>query len=499
MTRLGIEERVVDNNALSRTVQYFRDRGIVLPTFAELADPAQISPSILERLETVDPDEAHPLNLFRVHWYNSRRFSKHARVPPHLVLHESLTGVPAKIVIALGDRFPMIHAHKVLAAYGCLVPRLVTGQFDPTRHRALWPSTGNYCRGGVAISRILGCRGVAILPEGMSRERFAWLERWTLDPNTDIVRTPGKESDVKEIYDTCDALEAKDPANVVFNQFAELSNHLVHRVVTGQALGHIFEYLAEQNPALRLAAFVSATGSAGTIGAGDTLKERFGARIVAVEALECPTLLYNGFGSHNIQGIGDKHIPLIHNVMNTDIVAGVSDSATDALFLLFNDPIGHAYLRDRRGVPEEIIAELRSFGISSICNIIAAIKTARRLNLGPEDAVFTIATDGAPLYESEIPRILGDRFDGDFDAVRASETFGQYILGANSEHLLELSGADRNRIFNLGYFTWVEQRGVSLAEFEARRDLGFWRKLIRLPGIWDNLITELNERVGTLP
>lgn len=495
MTRLGIEERVVDQATLSRTIQYFRARGIVLPTFAELAEPARISSDIIDRLVSVDHDEAHPLNLFRVHWYNSRHYPKHASLPPHLVLPESLTGVPAKIVVALGDRFPMIRAHKVLAAYGCLVPRLVTGQFDPTRHRALWPSTGNYCRGGVAISKILGCRGVAILPEGMSRERFAWLERWTTDPATDIIRTPGKESDVKEIYDTCDALEAKDSANVVFNQFSELANHLAHRVVTGQALGHIFEHLAEKQPRLRMAAFVSATGSAGTIGAGDTLKDRFGAKIVAVEALECPTLLYNGFGSHNIQGIGDKHVPLIHNVMNTDIVVGVSDSATDGLYLLFNDPVGHAYLRDRRGLSAEMLAELRSLGISSICNIVAAIKTARRLNLGPEDAVFTIATDGAPMYDSEIPRILIERFDGDFDELAAAEIFGEHILGASSEHLLELSGVDRNRIFNLGYFTWVEQRGVSLADFEARRNLEFWRKLIRLPAIWDDLITSLNDHV----
>jgi len=495
MTRLGIEERVVDENVLSRTIAHFRARGIVLPTFAQLAEPTRIPPSIVDRLEVVAPDEAHPLNLFRVHWYNAHHFPRPASVPAHVVLPSSLTGVPARIVVAFGDRFPMIHAHKVLAAYACLVPRLVTGQFDPTQHRALWPSTGNYCRGGVAISRILGCRGVAILPEGMSRERFAWLERWTTDPRTDIVKTPGKESDVKEIYDTCDALEKQDAKNVVFNQFAELGNHLVHRLVTGQALAHVFEHLTETNPSLRLAAFVSATGSAGTLGAGDTLKQRYGTRIVAAEALECPTLLYNGFGSHNIQGIGDKHVPLIHNVMSTDIVAGVSDAATDSLYLLFNDPVGHDFLRTRCGIPRDVLLALRSFGLSSICNVIAAIKTARRLGLGPNDAVITVATDGAPMYESEVPRILSERFDGDFDEDAAARAFGQYLLGASAEHLLELSTADRTRIFNLGYFTWVEQRGVSLADFEARRDPAFWTNLERLPTVWDELIGELNRRV----
>ena len=166
------------------------------------------------------------------------------------------------------------------------------------------------------------------------------------------------------------------------------------------------------------------------------------------------------------------------------------------VYLLFNDPVGHAFLRERRGVPEEILAALRSFGLSSICNVVAAIKTARRLGLGPDDVVMTVATDGAPLYESEIPRILGDRFDGDFDECAAASAFGQWILGADGEHLLELQHKDRARIFNLGYFTWVEQRGVSLADFEARREPAFWQGLLRLPSVWDELIGELNARVA---
>ena len=99
-------------------------------------------------------------------------------------------------------------------------PRLVSGRFDPTRQRAVWPSTGNYCRGGVAISKIIGCRGVAVLPAGMSAERFEWLERWVAEPG-DIVRTPGTESNVKEIYDACAEL-ARDPANEIVNQFSGL-------------------------------------------------------------------------------------------------------------------------------------------------------------------------------------------------------------------------------------------------------------------------------------
>ena len=217
-----------------------------------------------------------PLNLFRVHWFNDETRRGRARRPPRSNCPPELTGVPARIVLALGNRFPMIRAHKVLAAYGCLAPRVVTGQFDPTRHRAIWPSTGNYCRGGVAISRILDCRGVAVLPENMSQERFDWLDRWVADP-ADIVRTPGSESNVKEIYDACAALE-RDPANIVFNQFCEFGNYLVHRLCTGAALERVYRCLAAGRPRTRLAAFVSATGSAGTIAAGDHLKATFGAQ-----------------------------------------------------------------------------------------------------------------------------------------------------------------------------------------------------------------------------
>ena len=131
----------------------------------------------------VDKDAADPRNLFRVHWYNDLGGDL-VDVPDHVVLPSALTGVESPIIVVFGDRFPMITAHKVLAAYACLAPRVITGQFDPTRHRAIWPSTGNYARGGVAISRIMGCRGVAVLPAGMSQERFDWLDRWVADPPT---------------------------------------------------------------------------------------------------------------------------------------------------------------------------------------------------------------------------------------------------------------------------------------------------------------------------
>jgi len=498
MARLGLEREVVDRDAVARTVARFREAKVVLPTFAELADPTTLSPGVRAALADVDPDAAHPLNLFRVHWWNDDSRRGLSPVPRYVSLPSSLTGVPAKILVALGNRFPMIAAHKVLAAYGCLVPRLITGQFDPTRHRAIWPSTGNYCRGGVAISRILGCHGVAVLPAGMSRERFDWLERWCLSPAEDIVRTPGTESNVKEIYDECARID-RDPQNIVFNQFCELGNYLVHLNVTGRALARVFEAERARQPGLSLAAFTSATGSAGTLAAGDWLKEQHGARIVAVEATECPTLLYNGHGEHNIQGIGDKHVPFIHNVMNTDLVAGVSDHATDTLYVLFNTEVGQAYLRERRGVPAQTLAELASFGFSGIANVLAAIKTAKLLRLGPDDAIVTVATDGAAMYGTERAKALAKHFPAGFDAVSAGETFARFMLGQSTDDLLELGQRDRERIFNLGYFTWVEQQGVSIADFDARKQQSWWRGLRGHMAAWDQMIGELNARVRQAP
>jgi cysteine synthase len=487
--QLGLVDDIVDVATLSRAVDRFRSHGITLPTFAELADPRRIDPA---RTAAVDPGAPHPGNLFRVHWHNDGS-GRRVDVPDHLVVPRALTGVDAPIVVVFGDRFPMIGAHKVLAAYACLAPRVVSGQFDPTRHRAVWPSTGNYARGGVAISRIMGCRGVAVLPAGMSQERFDWLDRWVADPG-DIIRTAGSESNVKEIYDACHEL-VREPANIVFNQFSELANHLAHVAVTAPALARVFDRLREGTQ-WRLAAFVSATGSAGTIAAGDVLKERYGSRIVAVEALECPTMLENGFGEHNIQGIGDKHIPLIHNVMNTDVICAISDESTDELDVLFNTEAGRTYLAKRRGLDDDTLGALRHLGLSSICNVLAAIKTARLLGLGADDAIVTVATDGGAMYASERVKTLADRWPDGFGELEAAEVFGRHLGHVDSRAMIECTERDRNRIFNLGYYTWVEQQGTPIDVFEARRAPSFWTGLRRYVDVWDALIDDFNGRVA---
>jgi len=485
---------IVDRGVYDRAVRHLRQARVVLPTFAQLSDPRKIPAAVSAQLDQVDPDAAHAANLFRVHWHNDAARRGTAPVPIYLDLPEALTGVKARILVALARHFPMISAHKVLAAYGCLAPRIVTGQFDPERQKAVWPSTGNYCRGGVAISRILDCRGVAILPEGMSRERFDWLQRWVRSPD-DIVRTPGTESNVKEIYDACHAM-ARDPANVILNQFSEFGNYLAHYVCTGPALRAVFEEAQTRDRGLRLSAFVAASGSAGTLGAGDYLKTELGAKIVAVEAVECPTMLYNGYGEHNIQGIGDKHIPFIHNVMNTDVVVGISDRSTDALNLLLNSDIGKRYLAQRQHLDPALVQRLDGLGLSSIANVLAAIKTAKRLGLGSEDAIVTVATDGAAMYGSEREKYAAGHYPGGFAEVDAGEIFGAHLQAVTDDHVIELSHIDRERIFNLGYYTWVEQQGVPLADFDRRRDQRLWRGFQAAVPRWDALIEQFNAEAG---
>jgi cysteine synthase A len=494
---VAMDDVVVDQAARDRSVERFREKGIRLPTFAELRTPDTIEPAIIEGLSSVDRNVPDARNLFRVHWHNDeigRRTGVPVDVPGHIELPKELTGVQARIVLVFGDRFPMITAHKVLAAYGCLAPRVVTGTFDPTVHRAIWPSTGNYARGGVAISRIMDSHGVAVLPAGMSQERFDWLERWTLDPANDIIRTPGTESNVKEIYDACAEL-SQVPGNVVINQFCEFANYLVHRTVTGPALVKVFEHLTADRPG-PLRGFASATGSAGTIAAGDHLKETYGTEIIAAEALECPTMLENGFGEHNIQGIGDKHIPLIHNVQNTDVVTAISDAVTDQVDSLFQTDVGRSFLIDDIGLDLELVDQLRHFGYSSIANMASAIAFAKLRQLGPDDMVITVATDGAGLYDSGRQPIIDRDFGGTFTAADAEQTFARHLSDPSVHTLLDLDEREKRRIFNLGYFTWVEQQNLSVADFEARREQSWWDGLVPTVEAWDGLINDFNDRTG---
>ncbi|HEX7571809.1 MAG TPA: pyridoxal-phosphate dependent enzyme [Bacteroidota bacterium] len=469
-------------DVIKKTAERCHERGIRIPTFAQLRDPAHIPASITSRLEGVGLSDVNPINLFRITWKNDIASGFYGKVNFFEIPRE-ITGVRARIIGLAGKFFPT-GAHKVGAAFGCLVPRLVSGEFDPGRHRAVWPSTGNFCRGGAFDCALLGCTAVAILPEEMSRERFAWLR----EIGAEVIATPGCESNVKEIYDKCWELK-KDPLNVIFNQFEEFGNPIFHYNVTGPAIEEVFEDLGR--PGRQPAAFISATGSAGTIAAGDYLKKRFPAcRTVAREALQCPTLLMNGFGAHRIEGIGDKHVPWVHNVMNTDAVAAIDDEDCMRVLRLFNDPAGEKYLGSL-GIPADVRGMLPLLGISGIGNLLASIKTARYFELGPEEVVFTIFTDSSALYASRLTELTQER--GAYTQTDAVRDLAGPLHHQGIDFFRELTYYERKAIHNLKYYTWVEQQGKTLEELNAQWDPEYWRALFEdeVAG-FDRLIESFN-------
>ena len=476
----------VNAQTLDRTVARFRERKILLPTFAEMQQPQTMPDAIKARLRNVGLWDIDPANLFRIHWRNEPVEQGGLFNDGNWIEFPSaLTGVETRIVGLVGKWFPT-GAHKVGAAYGCLIPRLVSGEFDPTTHKAVWPSTGNFCRGGAFDSVLVGCDAVAILPEGMSRERFDWLE----DMASEVIATPGSESNVKEIFDKCWEIRATRPECVIFNQFEEFGNAVWHYHVTGHAIDETLSHLGGD---ARLAGYVSATGSAGTIAAGDFLRTRHPhLRVVATEARQCPTLFCCGYGDHRIEGIGDKHIPWIHNVRNTDLVAAIDDERCLSLFRLFNEPAGQAQLK--KTVPADLVAQLPMLGISGICNLVAAIKTAKYFEMDHRDVIFTCLTDGAELYQSRLDEMNAHR--GKYTAEQAIADAAQHLGGITTDWLRELSYRDRKALHQFKYFTWVEQQRRTVEELDELWDPDFWTRTFDQVEAWDEQIREFNERTG---
>jgi cysteine synthase len=475
-----------------RAVQRARERNILIPTFAQMRDPGLIPARIKEQLKGVGLWDLDSRNLFRITWKNEPVPAgggfggvNYVELPP------ALTGVPARIIALVGKWFPT-GAHKVGASFGCLVPRLVTGQFDPTSQKAVWPSTGNYCRGGAYDSALLACESIAILPEEMSRERFEWLST----VSGEVIATPGCESNVKEIFDKCWELRrTRGDDIVIFNQFDEFGNHLWHYDVTGRAMQEVLE--KEMGPHDSYSGVVVTTGSAGTIGCGDYLKSVFPtSKVGASEALQCPTLLLNGFGGHRIEGIGDKHVPWIHNVKNTDLVVAIDDEACMSLVRLFNEPAGRAYLVSQ-GVPEGLVDQLDLLGISSIANVLSCIKFARWYELGEQDIVLTVWTDSMELYQSRIRELR--EAHGEYSERDAAADYHRHLLGCTLDYVEELGYWDRKRIHNLKYYTWVEQQGKTYQEIQAQwYDPAYWSNIHSLVDDIDALIVEFNEMTGLL-
>ena len=484
----------INEEQLKKTVESAKERNVIIPTFAQMKDPSKIPAEIKEKLKTTGLWDIDPVNLFRISWKNQpvKQGGLYNDLPNYIEIPSEISGVKARIFAMVGKYFP-VGCHKVGASFACLVPRLVTGQFDPTYHEAVWPSTGNYCRGGAYNSALLGCKAVAILPENMSKERFDWLKQVA----GEVIATPGCESNVKEIYDkTWELRETRDNV-VIFNQFGELGNHLWHYEVTGNAMNDIVKAEAGENG--RLAGVCLTSGSAGTLGSGDFLKDQYpNAKIAVGEALQCPTLLNNGFGDHRIEGIGDKHIPWIHNVRNTDMVVAIDDNDALAMFKLFNEPAGKAYLKEQ-GISEELITKLSYVGISGAANILTCIKFAKYYELTENDMVMTVLTDSAEMYGSRLEEMQTER-GRDYSEVDAAIDHNRSVLGLRTDSMEELTYQSKKRIHNLKYYTWIEQQKYDLDELNAQwYDYdNYWGKLHQMGPELDKLIEQFNDRTGLL-
>ena len=478
---------VVNRQYLENTIKRCREKKIILPTFAQLKNPGEIPPGIIQGLKQVDLQEVHPLNLFRINWRNDPK-TNGIREINYLEIPKKITGVEARIIGLVGKHFPT-GAHKVGATYGCLAPYLVTGRFDPEYHKAVWPSTGNYCRGGAFNSALLSVHAVAILPEEMSRERFDWLK----EIGAEVYATPGCESNVKEIYDKCHELEAESDEYLILNQFDQFGNSTWHYEITGSTIETLFNQIKEEGE--RLSGYISATGSAGTIAAGDYLREKYPlVKVLASEALQCPTLLSNGFGGHRIEGIGDKHIPWIHNIKNTDAIAAIDDEESLRMLRLFNEKEGHEWLTSK-GVNADVVERLPELGISGIANLLSSIKLSKYFELNKNDIIFTIFTDSSDLYQSRL--IEMNEALGSYTQQQAEIDWNVVLKNQKTDNFLELGYQEKKRIHNLKYFTWVEQQGKDVDELNAQwYDENYWKERFSVVPEWDKLITDFNQRVG---
>jgi len=479
---------------LEQNIKKAKENNVILPTFSQMRYPEKNVPEeIKDKLKNIGLWDVNPLNLFRITWKNERKMSGGLYGKPNYIeLPKALTGVDAKIICMVGKYFPT-GCHKVGASFGCLVPRLITGQFNATTQKAVWPSTGNYCRGGAFNSKLLACDSIAILPEGMSRERFDWLRTIA----GEIIATHGSESNVKEIFDKTNELKVRDDV-MIFNQFEEMGNYLWHYQVTGNAIGEAFADLDESNcDKLNFAGICLMSGSAGSMAAGDYLKQKFPLSKIAVgEALQCPTILNNGFGDHRIEGTGDKHVPWVHNIKNTDMVIAIDDNDAMALLRLFNEQSGKTFLTDELGMSRGDVEHLAYMGISGISNMLCAIKFAKYYELTSNDVVATVLTDSVEMYMSRLEELT--QAEGVYTPIKAAIDYNAHLLAAKTDNLLEFTYAERKRVHNLKYYTWVEQQGRCAHDLNDQwyhQDKTFEAVQGQAEQI-DELIKEFNEAVG---
>ena len=435
------------------------------PTFEEMRYPDRIEQSIRQQAQAAAKDDPlHPINLYNITWKQNK-----GRVS-YVVLPRELTGIEANLVVLYSKDFPT-GSHKVGATYSVLMEEQLAGTVDPDKHKVIWPSTGNYGIGGAWVGTRMGYDSLVLLPELMSQERFEKIAYY----GASFIKTPGCESNVKEIYDKCAELSAADPNNRVLNQFEVMGNYRFHYFCTGNAIVDAVKELEEAGIGNgRAAAFTSSMGSSGTIAAGDQLKQNFyECRIVGLEPIQCPTLYSNGYGGHDIQGIGDKHVTWIHNVMNMDAIMCIDDMECKKGLQLLTDPEGLAYLAREAGISEDALQLISQvMGISGVCNVLGAIKAAKFYGFGPNENVVTIATDAIDRYHSVMAQL--DEAYGKMDSVKAAVRLESIFHGAKLDWISEGTVHNRDRWFNLKYYTWVEQQGKTVKELDAQRSQDWW-------------------------
>ncbi len=436
---------------------------ILGPTFEEMLHPNKIAAQTRQRaVEMMTRDPLDPINLFNITWRdrNNKIY--------YYVLPRQLTGVDANIVVLYGKDFPT-GSHKVGAAYSVLVEKELYGEVDPRVHTLVWPSTGNYGIGGAWVGCRMGFDSVVVLPQGMSAERFKQIESY----GAKIIKTPGSESNVKEIYDETHRLR-QDPKVRILNQFEVMGNYRFHYHVTGNTIVELAKELAAQGIGTgKISAYTSAMGSAGTIAAGDRLKQVWpDHKIVGLEPIQCPTLYNNGYGSHDIQGIGDKHVTWIHNVMNMDAIMCLDDIECKKGLQLLTEEAGWNTLVKRFGVPQAAVEKMATlFGISGVCNVLGAIKTAKFYGFGAKDTIVTICTDNMDRYHSVMAEMTHTY--GKMDEAEATARVGIF-RDQKTDWIHEGTGEMRRQWHNLKYYTWTEQQGKTVEELNAQLDPAWW-------------------------
>ncbi|MBI2899644.1 MAG: pyridoxal-phosphate dependent enzyme [Planctomycetes bacterium] len=423
------------------------------PTFDEMLHPETLRAELRKRaLAALTGAPLDPVSLYNITWKDAGGGVR------HLVVPRELTGLDATIVLMTGSQFPT-GSHKVGAVYSILIEKQLDGETVPGRDTIVCPSTGNYGIGGAWVGPRMGYRSLVVLPEGMSAERFEKIRAY----GAELIKTPGCESNVKEIFDKVKELR-RDPKNRILEQFSEFGNYRFHYHVTGNSAVELAADLGKRGVGNgRIAAFVSAMGSGGTIAAGDRIKQVFPeAWTVGVEPVQCPTLFNAGFGGHRIEGIGDKHVTWIHNVLDMDLLCCVDDLECLKGLQLIQEAPEVANARALVGM----------LGISGVCNVLGAIKTARHLRLRGGDVVVTVATDGFDRYPSVMKRLTEEcgAMDGG-EARRRLAIFREQ----KTDWMMEGTRETRRRWHNQKYYTWVEQQGKSVEDLRAQEDPGFWR------------------------